>query len=162
MCSISEKRIHLPKWEELPDIGLYMDQVMLLMDRSFSDKLPKGEMTKSMINNYVKAGLLPRPAGKKYDREHLAILLMIYVLKQALNMESIGAMLEILCRTDVHTGYDSFRSHLEELEGIVARGTVVMDWTKDSREEMTLRLSIMAALCTIRTYWLLPGESQTQ
>ncbi|MBQ9008040.1 MAG: DUF1836 domain-containing protein [Clostridia bacterium] len=157
---MSEKRIHLPEWEQLPDLGLYMDQVMLLMDRLFADKLPKGEMTKSMINNYVKAGLMPRPAGKKYDREHLAILLVIYVLKQALNMESVGDILKILCRDSVCVGYEQFRNQLEELEEILAKGTVVMDWADDSREELTLRLSIMAALCTIRTYWLLPGPPE--
>lgn len=82
--------IDLPQWELLPDIGLYMDQVITLMDRTFSPALPKGEMTKSMVNNYVKVGLIPRPVGKKYDREHLAMVLMICVLKQALSMESIS------------------------------------------------------------------------
>lgn len=89
--------IDLPQWELLPDIGLYMDQVITLMDRTFSPALPKGEMTKSMVNNYVKVGLIPRPAGKKYDREHLAMLLMICVLKQALSMESISQILLALC-----------------------------------------------------------------
>lgn len=70
-----------------------MDQVITLMDRTFSPALPKGEMTKSMVNNYVKVGLIPRPVGKKYDREHLAMLLMICVLKQALSMESISQIL---------------------------------------------------------------------
>ena len=79
--------ICLPEWEQLPDIGLYMDQIMTLMDRVFAVKFPKGELTKAMINNYVKAGLLPRPSGKKYEREHLARILMIYILKQSLNME---------------------------------------------------------------------------
>lgn len=45
-------------------------------------------MTKSMVNNYVKVGMIPRPTGKKYDRDHLAMLIMIGVLKQALSMES--------------------------------------------------------------------------
>ena len=88
----------LPQWELLPDIGLYMDQVITLMDRTFSPALPKGEMTKSMVNNYVKVGMIPRPVGKKYDREHLAMLLMICVFKQALSMESISRLLEVICR----------------------------------------------------------------
>ena len=87
----------LPQWELLPDIGLYMDQVITLMDRTFSPALPKGEMTKSMVNNYVKVGMIPRPVGKKYDREHLAMLLMICVFKQALSMESISRLLGFLC-----------------------------------------------------------------
>ena len=87
----------LPQWELLPDIGLYMDQVITLMDRTFSPALPKGEMTKSMVNNYVKVGMIPRPVGKKYDREHLALLMMICVFKQALSMESISRLLGFLC-----------------------------------------------------------------
>ena len=83
--------LELPAWEILPDIGLYMDQVVTLMDRTFSPALPKGEMTKSMVNNYVKVGMIPRPTGKKYDRDHLAMLIMIGVLKQALSMESISS-----------------------------------------------------------------------
>ena len=90
----------LPQWELLPDIGLYMDQVITLMDRTFSPALPKGEMTKSMVNNYVKVGMIPRPVGKKYDREHLAMLLMICVFKQALSMESISRLLGFLCEMD--------------------------------------------------------------
>ena len=54
---------------DIPDIDLYMDQVTTFMDRSLSaaklhedDKL----MTKTMINNYAKNGLLPPPVKKKY------------------------------------------------------------------------------------------------
>lgn len=100
--------IALPRWESLPDIGLYMDQVVTLMERAFSPALPKGEMTKSMVNNYVKVGLIPRPSGKKYDREHLAMLMMIGVLKQALSMESIAQLLDMLCADGVRKGYERF------------------------------------------------------
>ncbi|MBQ8094342.1 MAG: DUF1836 domain-containing protein [Clostridia bacterium] len=154
--------ICLPEWEQLPDIGLYMDQIMTLMDRVFAVKFPKGELTKAMINNYVKAGLLPRPSGKKYEREHLARILMIYILKQSLNMEGIGTILNMLCRDGAQAGYGRFRSLLEELENVLAQGKVEMDWTADSREEMTLRLGLVGALCTIRTYWILPKPGEKQ
>ena len=113
--------IDLPQWELLPDIGLYMDQVITLMDRTFSPALPKGEMTKSMVNNYVKVGLIPRPVGKKYDREHLAMLLMICVLKQALSMESISQILLALCEEGVQAA-DSARSR-GKLRNLRAAGT---------------------------------------
>ena len=129
--------IDLPQWELLPDIGLYMDQVITLMDRTFSPALPKGEMTKSMVNNYVKVGLIPRPVGKKYDREHLAMLLMICVLKQALSMESISQILLALCEEGVRGG------HIE-----------LFDEQIDA-QEMALRSGVMAALCTIHTCRLL-------
>ena len=73
---MEDTRIELPQWETLPDIGLYMDQVITLMERTFAPFLPGAEITKSMVNNYVKVELIPRPIGKKYDREHLALLLV--------------------------------------------------------------------------------------
>ena len=143
----------LPQWELLPDIGLYMDQVITLMDRTFSPALPKGEMTKSMVNNYVKVGMIPRPVGKKYDREHLAMLLMICVFKQALSMESISRLLGFLCERDVRTGYDQFCAIIRRIEESAKGGCNEMD-----EREMALRSGVMAALCTIHTCRLLEKE----
>ena len=106
-------RIDLPQWELLPDIGLYMDQVVTLMDRTFSPALPKGEMTKSMVNNYVKVGLIPRPVGKKYDREHLAMLLMICVLKQVLPVKDVALLTSReMENKSVQENYDRFCAEL--------------------------------------------------
>ena len=135
--------IDLPQWELLPDIGLYMDQVITLMDRTFSPALPKGEMTKSMVNNYVKVGLIPRPAGKKYDREHLAMLLMICVLKQALSMESMQA------------GYGRFCAITRKIEESARGGHIELFDEQIDAQEMALRSGVMAALCTIHTCRLL-------
>ena len=108
----NEEMLHqvlgLAQWDALPDFGLYMDQVIVLIERALEGVLPKGGLTKSMVNNYVKVGLIPRPAGKKYDREHLALLLMICILKQALSMEEIARVLAVLCEKDVESGYARF------------------------------------------------------
>ena len=147
--------LELPTWEVLPDIGLYMDQVVTLMDRTFSPALPKGEMTKSMVNNYVKVGMIPRPTGKKYDRDHLAMLIMIGVLKQALSMESISKLLEVVCRDGVKEGYDRFRMMTESIDQSAQSGRVELQINGESAQEQALRLGIMAALCTFRTCRLL-------
>ena len=147
--------IDLPQWELLPDIGLYMDQVVTLMERTFSPTLPKGEMTKSMVNNYVKVGLIPRPVGKKYDREHLAMLLMICVLKQALSMESVGQLLDILCKEDVRAGYDRFCAITRKIEESAAGGQIELFDGEIDERETALRSGVMAALCTIHTCRLL-------
>ena len=54
---------------------------------SFKDrvdaKIAKGEdkiLTKTMINNYAKNDLLPPPAKKKYSKDHMISLLLIYYL----------------------------------------------------------------------------------
>ena len=147
--------IDLPQWELLPDIGLYMDQVITLMDRTFSPALPKGEMTKSMVNNYVKVGLIPRPVGKKYDREHLAMLLMICVLKQALSMESISQILLALCEEGVQTGYGRFCAITRKIEKSARGGHIELFDEQIDAQEMALRSGVMAALCTIHTCRLL-------
>ena len=82
-------------WENLPDIPLYMDQVVSYLSRqliSFED----GEgLTPAMINNYIKDGLLARANGKKYDQEHLAYLTSISAMKQVLSVREMRALVAI-------------------------------------------------------------------
>ena len=79
-------------WMLIPDLGLYMDQVITYIERQLEPlygEAAKSLLTPSMINNYVKSGLVHRPLGKKYYREHLAILLMIVTLKPVASMDDI-------------------------------------------------------------------------
>lgn len=78
--------------EELPDIELYMDQVTTFIDnklgflkRSPADKL----LTKTMINNYTKSKILLPSNNKKYDKDHMIVLILIYYLKQILSINDI-------------------------------------------------------------------------
>lgn len=137
--------MELTEWNMLPDIGLYMDQVITLLRRAFDGVLPEGEITKSMVNNYVKAGLLRRPEGKKYGREHLAMLMEIAVLKQALSMEEIAAALDTLCAQGVREGYERFLSQVRALQA----GDAVLE-IGEADGEQALTLSITAAVYTIR------------
>lgn len=82
-------------WERIPDLGLYMDQVITFLERQCRDLYQEGEriFTPAMVNNYVKLGLVNRPVGKKYGREQLAQLLMICLLKQAASAEGMKQLL---------------------------------------------------------------------
>lgn len=83
-------------WEAIPDLGLYMDQVITFITRMYEPlygKATEGYLSSSMINNYVKSKLIPRPVGKKYNREQIALLAMIVALKQVSSMEDIRAMI---------------------------------------------------------------------
>lgn len=82
-------------WAQIPDLGLYMDQVITYLDRQYAALYEKGERicTPAMVNNYVKCGLVSRPVGKKYGREQLAQLLMICVLKQSADVEGMKRLL---------------------------------------------------------------------
>lgn len=82
---------------DIPDIDLYMDQVTTFMEtklsaykRSKDDKI----LTKTMINNYAKAKLFPAPVKKKYSRNHLMLLIIIYHLKSVLSINDIDILLK--------------------------------------------------------------------
>lgn len=86
----------LPSWAELPGIPLYMDQVILYLREVLGFFEQEGGaplLTSSMINNYVKNGVLPHPEKKKYGRAHLGALLMICMLKPVLSLQQIKELL---------------------------------------------------------------------
>lgn len=86
----------LPDWDDLPQLDLYMDQVILLLTRYLSPLVRCGEektITASIINNYVRMKVMPPPVKKRYSRVHLAYLVMICVLKQSLSISCIQRML---------------------------------------------------------------------
>lgn len=99
------KSIDYIKTEDIPNIGLYMDQVTTFMDEQLSackryenDKI----LTKTMINNYAKNNLLPPPERKKYSKEHILTLLFIYYFKNILSISDIQSILNPL--TDRYFG----------------------------------------------------------
>lgn len=106
-------RFRLPAWEEIPNFGLYMEQVVDLL-RGYLDYMPpelkeEDVVTSSAINNYVRRGIMPGPQKKKYYRTHIACLLMICTLKQSLNMNMIMTILPKGNNEEqVRLTYDSF------------------------------------------------------
>ena len=87
----------LPAWEEIPDIGLYMDQVVTLLT-GYLDYMPpelKEEqvVTPAAINNYVRKKIMPEPIKKKYYRSHIAYLIMVCTLKQSLSIPTLKTMI---------------------------------------------------------------------
>lgn len=89
----------LPAWNELPQLDLYMDQVVALIN-SYLDFLPRevgmdAIVTAAAINNYVRKKIMPAPAKKRYSRVHLAYLLMICSLKQSVSIAYIQQMIPL-------------------------------------------------------------------
>lgn len=86
------------QWDRLPEIYLYMDQVLTYMDKQLKlfERSDNALLTSSMINNYVKDGVLPRPEQKKYSRDHLAFLTVICLLKQVLSIPDISILIKSL------------------------------------------------------------------
>ena len=87
------EQYRLPQWEQIPDFGLYMEQVIALL-KQYLDYLPpelKEEqfITAATINNYVRTRVMPEPVKRRYYRVHIAYLIVILTLKQSLSMALI-------------------------------------------------------------------------
>lgn len=116
------EKIHIPRWEELPNVDLYMDQILTFINSSlseyinFSDDEDKNKiLTKTMINNYVKNNILEPPVKKKYSKAQCAKLFVICILKQVFSMNEISSLINIaLESTDISHAYNSFCSLFEE------------------------------------------------
>ena len=115
----------LPAWEQIPDLGLYMEQVVLLL-RQYLDYLPPElkqpePITAAAINNYVRTRLLPEPRKKRYYRVHIAYLIIICTLKQSLSIAMIQRMMPTgLDESQVQAFYASYRErHCQACEYFV-------------------------------------------
>jgi hypothetical protein len=81
----------------MPNIDLYMDQVTTFMEEHLEHckRYPEDKiLTKTMINNYAKNRLLPPPDKKKYSKDHMLTLLLIYYFKNILSISDIHAILD--------------------------------------------------------------------
>lgn len=103
---------HLPRYKELPDMGLYLEQVVRYINNCLA---PLGcmEITSSMVSNYVKKGLVDNPVKKQYFAPHLAELLFIALGKRVLSIENLGKMLQIIKSDITNELYDNCCAEFE-------------------------------------------------
>ena len=103
-------------YENLPDIELYMDQVVTFLEKQlyiFQTSTLDKQITSSMINNYVKGEVLPAPKNKKYSKEHLALIEEICTLKQVLSIADVKQILD-KCYKDTEEK-DKVFNHFNEI-----------------------------------------------
>ena len=110
-------KIHIPRWNELPEIDLYLDQVVNYIEKYLGQYTVNKDdkiITKTMINNYVKLGIMPAPIKKKYSREHMAYLIVICVLKQVYSINDIGKLISLTIQYfELSKAYNRFCANLE-------------------------------------------------
>lgn len=110
----------LPAWKELPDIGLYMDQVIALLGQ-YLDFIPVEDqknkpVTPTTINNYVRLKVMPAPEKRKYYRIHIAYLIMIFTLKQGTSINGIQQLLPITAdEEEVKKFYTGYIDRLQDI-----------------------------------------------
>ena len=130
------------KWEGLPDIDLYMDQVVTYLRRQlalFQDDSEASLVTRSIINNYVKDGIVPRPINKRYAREQLSALMMACVLKRVLPMQQVKQLL----RPGDQESYAAFSLGLKKALSREAEALERMEG--DSLQDLALDYALRAA-----------------
>ena len=106
-----------PKWEEIPNIDLYLDQVLLYVNQVCAPISPDKEkgVTASMVNNYVKHGYLSKPDKKKYQRQQIARLIAITTLKSVFSIQEIAQTLNTLqTETSSEQLYNAFVNYMNE------------------------------------------------
>lgn len=102
------------EWDSLPDIPLYMDQVVSYLGRQLIGFGRGDTLTSAMVNNYIKDGLVPRAQGKKYGKEHLAYLTVVAAAKQVLSVRDMKVLLESVAQPlDPRQLYRTFREDLD-------------------------------------------------
>ena len=123
--------IHLPRWDELPSIELYKEQVIELLDQALKP-LGLKPVTASMINNYTKLGWIPAPVKKKYSRKHVAHIFVIAILKDVFEISEIchGIKLE-KSRLGFDNAYNRFIDEVEHAVDLVSRHLLVEETDRE-------------------------------
>lgn len=104
-----------PKWNEIPELDLYLDQVLLYVNNVCGSSISAADkgLTASMINNYVKHGYISKPVKKKYQRRQVARLIAITTLKTVFSIQEISATLNMLHKEeDSRELYDDFVDYM--------------------------------------------------
>lgn len=142
---------HCPRWNELPEIELYIDQVVSILQKNLyilfkEENLPV--ITASMINNYVKQDVLRPPVKKRYDRSHLAVLFVICIFKRLMSISQIGESIQTMLKVySIEDAYDMFCEELENaLKAVFDSSTeITPNFLKTEVREVAVLQAILSA-----------------
>lgn len=148
----------LPSWEEIPNIGLYMEQVIALL-KEYLDYMPpelKEEqfLTAATINNYVRLRVMPGPDKKRYYRIHIAYLIIICSMKQGMSLALISKMIPMgLSEEEVEKIYrpyvelhrktcEYFGSQVRLAAGKILKHADAPQWACESPEDLVIQTAV--------------------
>ena len=109
---------HIPRFNELPRVPLYKDQVITYLEDLVKVINIEGDekiITPTMINNYVKQKVVSPPKDKKYNEKHLAYLIVVCLLKQVFTLQEICELINIQIEScPIEVAYDYFCEEVEQ------------------------------------------------
>ena len=143
----SMRGFRLPRFHEIPDVGLYLEQTTKYVNQIIAP-LGLGELTGSMIRNYVKQDLLENPVKKQYSAVQIAHLIPIAILKSVAPLTAIAALFQR--QQAVYTDEVAYNYFCEEMENILYHRFGLKDTVEDigvtsSVEKEMLRSAVTAA-----------------
>lgn len=140
--------LRLPKWKEMPGLGLYVDQVAAVINEQLTT-LGVEPITKSMINNYVKKKIIQAPIKKKYAANQIVDLLIIGLFKNTFTIDNIRqGISQITITMYPQQAYDRF---VEIFNARLAKKEVIIENDSDR----LMDLAIAAVLAELKTTYLL-------
>jgi len=136
------ENLKLPRWNELPDFNLYSDQVLEYVNDTiglvFFNLVESDEklLTSSMINNYVKNRIMPPPNKKRYNKDHIAFIITITILKQVGNLTDISQ--GIMHLTTVLGKVDAYNEFVKFLENALKKSILELEQKQDLEQPKVL------------------------
>lgn len=155
---IDVTNLHIPRWNELPNIDLFLEQVVVLINNTLKPYIFFGEnnkeenelLTKTMINNYVKHGIIEAPIKKQYSKSQVAKLFAICILKQVYSMEDIKKLLAMALKSEIQVAYDKFCNLFEEALDCAYNKKDFIDKTSTNEYQYLLKTVLLS--CSYKIY----------
>ena len=143
----SIRPFHLPRYEEIPDSGMYLEQTAKYICE-FLNPVLGNAITTSMISNYVKKDLIDNPVTKQYYREQIAYLIFIAIAKNVMSLDGLINFIALQKRTyDLRKAYDYFCDQFEVTLFYTAEINDTMDIVgEDTADEKKLLFSCIVAV----------------
>lgn len=136
----------LPRFHEIPDVGFYLEQTTRYISQLL-EPLGEGNVTGSMISNYVKKGLVANPVKKRYNREQIAYLIFVALAKNVLSLDILNQFIQMQKRTySAEKAYDYFCNELENMIAFVFGQKLTLEdvGEDETAEKEMLRNTIIA------------------
>lgn len=160
----------IPRYAELPDLDFYMDQIVALTEKHLYLLSYEGGqkfITPSMINNYVKLGIIPPPKKKRYSKEHICYLFIICTLKAVIPIQSIADLIKMQTRNkSIFELYDIFCEAFENMlkQANLVYGEIIneTDDSEDALAKLSLFMAIHSGTTRLIATNALAATSQTE
>lgn len=156
-------KYQFPKWDDLPNFDLYIDQVVYYIDQQLRPLYFNDEkiITSSIVNNYVKNSIVKAPEKKRYSRKHVAYLIIVCLLKKSFTLSEITKFIDIqisMKQADLMASYNSFALIFDKaLHEKITKNYLVQE-ERNTPHRLLMDSVIQTLVCKIYTEYAVLDE----